>query len=278
MICWIFPGQPVAFADMPCNDIEFQQIAKLCQETTGFNPIEGDRTVSNLNESVRLQLFGASISLYRSNQLVRQGIEPDLIAEHSMGIYSALAAAGSIDSATALALTCRIGVTMAEMGKHKEYALGCVIGLVFELLETIAANNGVYIANHNTSRHFLLAGERFRVNAAMVEATAAGAFSATVFPCDAPLHTELIEEIAGDLHRIVAEYNFREPRIPLMEHIGQTILATDTIPAFLVDELCRPVYWEKTYRALRSRGGTRFQEVGIGSSLSKFNRWIDSET
>ena len=93
-----------------------------------------------------------------------------------------------------------------------------------------------------------------------------------------PIHTPLIAEIAGELLRIVAEYSFREPRIPLVEHIGQTALTAATIPAFLVDELCRPVYWEATYRALRSRGVTRFQEVGAGSVLSKFNRWIDSET
>jgi malonyl CoA-acyl carrier protein transacylase len=202
---------------------------------------------------------------------------PDLLAEHSMGIYPALAASGSVDNATALALTCRLGETMALMGLKREYALGCVIGLAGALLETVAVNNDVYIVNYNTSRHFMLAGEMKKVAAAIIEAKAAGAFSANVFPCDAPLHTPLIEEIAGDLQRIVAEFSFREPTLPLIEHITQTPLTAATIPAFLADELCRPVYWEKTYRALCLRGVTRFQEVGAGSSISKFNRWIDSE-
>jgi malonyl CoA-acyl carrier protein transacylase len=166
---------------------------------------------------------------------------------------------------------------MAQMSLQREYSLGCVIGLDVEPLITIAANNAVHIANLNTSRHFLLAGERCRVEATAVEATAAGAFSVRVFPCDAPLHTPLIAEIAGDLQRIVADYRYREPRIPLMDHIGQTMLTAAAIPAFLVDELCRPVYWEVTYRALRTRGVTHFQEIGVGSALSKFNRWIDSE-
>jgi [acyl-carrier-protein] S-malonyltransferase len=277
MICWMFPGQPIAFADTPGIDAEFQRIALLCQETTGFNPLACGTSASDLSESVRLQLFGACISLYRINQLTSQGVVPNLITEHSMGIYPALAAAGSIDHATALALTCRIGESMAQMGLQREYALGCVIGLTLGPLETIAANNGVHIANHNTSRHFLLAGEREKVDAALVDAKAAGAFSVSVFPCEAPLHTPLIAEIAGDLQRIVADYRFLEPRIPLTEHIGQTTLTAASIPAFLVDELCRPVYWETTYRVLRSRGVKRFQEVGVGSALSKFNRWIDSE-
>jgi [acyl-carrier-protein] S-malonyltransferase len=278
MICWMFPGQPVAFADAPSNDTEFRKIALLCQETTGFNPLESGASASDLSESVRLQLFGACISLYRFNQLKSQESRADLIAEHSMGIYPALAASGSIDSATALALTWRIGRCMAEMGARNEYALGCVIGLTLGPLEAVVANNGVHIANYNTSRHFLLAGERKKMDAALAEATASGAFSVSVFPCGAPLHTQLISEIAGDLQRIVADYNFREPRIPLIEHIGQTTLTAATIPAFLVDELCRPVYWETTYRVLRSLGVTRFKEVGVGSALSKFNRWIDSET
>jgi len=278
MICWMFPGQPIAFADTPSNDPEFQKIALLCQEITGFNPLETGTSASSLSQSVRLQLLGTCASLHRANQLTNQGDVPDLIAEHSMGIYSALAASGSIDSAAALALTWRIGVAMAEMGMQREYALGCVIGLTCAQLAAIAANNGVYIANHNTSRHFLLAGERAKVEAALVEATASGAFSVSIFPCDAPLHTPLIEELSGELQRIVAEYSYCEPRIPLVEHVAQTTLTAATIPRFLVDELCRPVYWETTYRALRSRGVTRFQEVGIGLALSKFNRWIDSES
>jgi malonyl CoA-acyl carrier protein transacylase len=278
MICWMFPGQPIAFADMPAGEPEFRNIARLCRETTGFDPLESGPAAPDLSESVRLQLFGACISLYRANLLTNQGGVPDLIAEHSMGIYPALAASGAIDGATALELTWRIGVCLAQMGNGREYALGCVIGLIRAPMETIAANNGVHIANHNTSRHFLLAGERDRVDAALVEATASGAFSVNMFRCDAPLHTPLIAEIAGDLQRLVAEYRFHEPRVPLVEHIGQTTLTAATIPAFLVDELCRPVYWETTYRALRSRGVTRFQEVGAGSVLSKFNRWIDSET
>ncbi|MDD2540160.1 MAG: ACP S-malonyltransferase [Desulfuromonadaceae bacterium] len=278
MICWMYPGQPIAFTDTHCSDPEFQKIALLCQKTTGFNPVEFGSSSSDLNESVRLQLFGACTSLYRTSQLKSQGRGPDLIAEHSMGIYPALAASGSIDSETALALTSRIGVSMARMGLQRAYALGCVIGLPLGSLAVIAANHDIYIANFNTSRHFLLAGERGKVDAALVEATASGAFSVSIFPCDAPLHTPLIEAITGELQQIVAEYHFAEPRIPLVEHIGQTPLTAAAIPAFLVEELCRPVYWEATYCTLRSRGVTRFQEVGVGSALAKFNRWIDSET
>ena len=278
MICWMFPGQPIAFTDMPAGEIPFQAVARLCRDITGFNPLETGSSATDLTESVRLQLFGASMSLFHAAVLMSQGSGPELIASHSMGIYPALAAAGSIDAATALELTWRIGRCVAQMGIRRPYALGCVIGLTCGPLETVAANNGVFIANHNTSRHFLLAGEREKVAAALVEATASGAFSVSMFPCDAPLHAPLTGAIAEELGRIVADYRFGEPRIPILEHIGQTNLTAATIPGFLVDELCRPVYWEATYRSLCSRGVTRFHEVGAGKALAKFNRWIDSES
>ena len=278
MICWMFPGQPVAYTDVPAGVIKFHEIAQLCQETTGYNPIGHDNTAAALTENIQLQLYGTSMSLFHFNVLTNRGLIPEMLASHSMGIYAALAASGSIDNATALELTCRIGRCIAGMRNRHEYALGCVIGLTCGPLKSVASGNGVHIANHNTSRHFLLAGERGKIDASLIDARNAGAFSVSAFPCDAPLHTQLIWEIAGDLHRIVADYHFLEPQIPLVEHIGQTTLTAATIPAFLVDELCHPVYWEKTYRALRSRGATRFQEVGANLVLSKFNRWIDSES
>lgn len=278
MICWMFPGQPVAFTDVPADDGAFRDIARLCRQTTGFDPRESGTSAPDLSESVRLQLFGVCSSLHRTMMLTSQGHGAELIAEHSMGIYPALAAAGAIDAGTALELTWRIGRCLTDMGRKRHYALGCVIGLERAPLEAVAAAADVHIGNYNTSRHFLLAGERENMTAALREATAAGAFSVSMFHCDAPLHTPLITEISGKLQGIVAEYRFNEPRIPLVEHITQTTLTAAAIPGFLVEELCRPVHWEATYRALRTRGVTRFQEVGAGAALAKFNRWIDSET
>lgn len=277
MICWMFPGQPVAFTEIPAHDHVFLEISKLCSRITGFDPSAPLALDCSLSQSVKLQLFGTTISLYHYAVLRNRGEKPDIVAEHSMGIYPALAASGSIEPEAALELTWRIGTCMAEMGSTNEYALGCVIGMELAILQPIADSCGVYIANHNTSRHFLLAGERKRIEAAMKEAVAAKAFSVSSFPCDAPLHTPLIEEIAGDLQRIVGEYDFKKPVVPLIEHITQTALTAGRIPAFLVDELSKPVFWDKTYPALRALGAVKFQEITTTPVLAKFNRWIDSE-
>ena len=277
MNCFMFPGQPMALANIPADDPVFRERAQLCQAVSGFNPLDGEQSARQLSDSIRLQLFGVSMSLYRFELLQRQHGLPDVIAEHSLGIYPALASCGSIDSSTALELTLRVGRCLAGMGEREKYALGSVVGLTAGQLATIVSNHGVWIANYNTSRHFLLAGERDNVQAATLDAEAAGAFSVGLFPCDAPLHTELVGEVAGELRSIVAEYTFREPQIPLLEHLEQRRLTAALIPAFLVEELCRPVFWEQSYRALQREGVQRFHEAGAGQALSKFNRWIDSE-
>lgn len=275
MNCFMFSGQPMSLTGMP-DDLAFQEMASRCQVVTGFNPLVPE-SAPQLTDSVKLQLFGTTMSLYRTDLLKLQHGIPGIIAEHSMGIYPALAACGSIDPATALELTCRIGVCLASMGREHKFAMGSVAGLSYNRLHPVAVNNQIHIANHNTSRHFILAGDFDRIQGAAAEAEAAGAFSTAVFQTDAPLHTSLVRAVAPDLRGIVSDYTFREPQIPLMDHLEQRKLNASEIPGFLVEELCRPVFWEKTCRALRSEGVKKYFEVGAGSALTKFNRWIDSE-
>jgi len=274
----MFPGQPVLWNIPPLNDDSFRRIAETCFSMTGFDPLTGSANNRALTESVKLQLFGVCCSLWKNEQLTSGNAPPDLLAEHSMGIYAALAASGVLSANEALEITFRGGTLMAETFGSDKYALGCIIGLTILQVQSIALNNGVYVANYNTSRHVMLAGAGSGIESAKIEAEAAGAFSASLFHADAPLHTPLMNNITADLRTILADYHCNEPSIPLMGHIDQQLLTAATIPEFICSELSMPVYWEKTYHALRKRGVARFVEVGSGLSLTKFNRWIDSET
>ena len=273
----MFPGQPLAFAASLPDDRDFTEIARITENKTSldlgnlaFN--DGEQT-----ENIKLQVYGAAMCLYRNRLLIGQGMKPDIIAEHSMGIYPALASCGAITEADALELTFRIGACFAKLREKDDYALGCVIGMTHEPLAAIASNNGVYMANFNTSRHFLLSGRVCDVLRAMEESLANGAFSATSFPCDAPLHSPLMEEVAAPLTEICGEFHYREPQMPLINHIDQERLTADKIADFLVRELCEPVYWERTYLALQAAGVDKYYEAGAGDSLKKYNRWIHNE-
>lgn len=278
MKLWMFPGQPLKL-EQPVPDNDLCAVAELCRERCGYDlltcrPLDG----YDLSPHTCLQIYGVAMSLYRARKLRIAGNSPDLLAEHSLGIYAALAVAGSIDAASALELAARIGSCISRMGGQREYALGCPIGLAVDLVEQAACNNNVYVANYNTSRHFLIAGEKSGVEAALVECQAAGAFSVSSFVCEAPLHTPLMTEVEPDLTSIVQEYRFTEPVTPLVESLNQTRLTAAAMPAFLVQALLQPVYWERTWKRLSASGVSRSVEVGSGQPLTKFNRWIDAES
>ena len=229
-------------------------------------------------ENVKLQVYGIAMSLHEVRRLRRQGVRTGIIAEHSMGIYAALASSAALPEEEAIELAFRIGCAMALMGAAGEYAIGCVVGLALEPLMAVAANNGVYLANHNTSRHFLLSGERKDMEETMTEALDSGAFSARTFPCDAPLHTPLMSDVAEEMRIIFNDYRYREPTVPLVNHIDQDCLTAADMADFMLRGMLMPVYWENTYLALRTAGAGRFLEVGVGDSLKKYNRWIESQT
>lgn len=277
MICFMFPGQPLSFEQTLPADPDFDHIASLTRERTGFDLSTCQWTGKPSSTQVALQVYGTAQSLYRFQRLIVQGDTPGIIAEHSMGIYPALASCGALDPSEALELTMRIGTCIAAMGESRKYALGCITGLPASPLMAIVENNGAYIANFNTSRHFLVSGERGTVEGVVEESLESGAFSARAFPCDAPLHSPLMDEVAGGLREIVADFRFREPTLPLVSHIDQDYLTAADLPDFLVRELALPVHWERTCKALHNAGATRFVEVGVGDSLKKYNRWIATE-
>ncbi len=277
MNCFMFPGQPLGRGEGLPDDPDSREIAAIALQRGGLDLETFAWAGREWTENVKLQVYGIAMGLYQARRLRRQGRTPAIIAEHSMGIYAALAAADSLPEAEALELAFRIGSAVARMRETGVYAIGCIVGLTLEPLLAVAENNGVHLANHNTSRHFLLSGERARMEAAMAEALAAGAFSAKTFPCDAPLHTPLMTEVAGEMEAIFRDYRYREPVIPLLNHIDQDYLTAADMADFMLRGMLMPVYWEKSYRALRKAGVERFYEVGAGDSLKKYNRWIDSQ-
>ncbi|MCM0083085.1 acyltransferase domain-containing protein [Geomonas sp. Red32] len=275
MICFMFPGQPLSRPVPAAGDPDAAELAAMVARVAGLD-IAGFRWLSGEgSENVKLQVSGVADSLHRLRRLRRYEGPPGLVAQHSMGIYAALVACGALREEEAIEVTWRVGMAMTPLQREGEYALGCVTGLTEDPLLALARNHRIYLANHNTSRHFLLCGKKGDIAAAVEEAGAIGAFSSRMFDCDAPLHTPLMAPVAGELNEIFAGYRYRDPWSRLMNHLDQRFLTREEIAPFMLRELMAPVYWERTYRALRREGVTTFYEVGSGESLRKYNRWIE---
>jgi len=276
MLCFMFPGQPLFHDARLPDDADFAEIAALTRNLTGLDPVSFTWNGDARSEQVALQVYGVAMSLYRNRRLQAEGDKPAVVAEHSMGIYAALAACGSISDGDALEMVFRVGEIMEQRFQKREYALGCIVGMTAGQVSGLAREGAVYSANHNTSHHVLLAGGRREMEATLDEALRQGAFSAKLFHCDAPLHTPLLAEAEKELTAVFRDYRYRDPVIPVMNHIDQKFLTAGEIPDFLMRELIESVHWEQTYLSLKAFGVTRFVEVGVGDSLKKYNRWIES--
>jgi malonyl CoA-acyl carrier protein transacylase len=277
VICFMFPGQPLTHdATLPA-DGDVTEIATLTRDRVGLDLASFSWSGEQHTEQVGLQVYGVAMSLHRHRRLLAEGVRPSVIAEHSMGIYAALAASGSISEGDALEMAFRVGKCMEKSFRDREFVLGCVVGMTAEQVTVLAGEAAVFIANCNTSHHFLLAGGRYEMESTVAEALRQGAFSAKLFPCDAPLHTPLLAEAERELTAVFSDYRYQAPAIPLMNHIDQGFLTAAEIPAFLMAELTETVQWERTYHSLKVFGATRFVEVGAGDALKKFNRWIESQ-
>jgi [acyl-carrier-protein] S-malonyltransferase len=206
------------------------------------------------------------------------GFEADYVAGHSLGEYTALAAAGAIDAAPALSLVRLRAQAMQEAVPVGVGAMAAILGLsddqVAQACESASrAPDGrqetVAPANYNAPSQVVIAGHHAAVERACVAAKALGARRAVLLPVSAPFHSPLLEPAGARLRRALAGIDLRPPRIPLVNNVD---VAQESEPARIKDALVRqaygPVRWVELVQTLRDRGVDHFIEFGPGKVLS----------
>ena len=230
--------------------------------------------------NVKLQLSSYVISLIHYYRLQREGIFPHVIAEHSMGIYAALVASGSIDFREGLLITRDIGLLIEKRAREIEGSMCLILGLGMDQIERIRDQLDGYrisIANYNGSRNFVLSGLKEGIDMVIPLSLDMGAIAAHRLTFSVPLHSDLMEPVRAEILGLVDGMAVREPKVPVFNHMTLSFLERGDIKTFLAEEICRPVYWEGCVRELVGRGVTSFIEVGYDATLCKLIRWIDRE-
>ena len=284
-ICFCFPGQLQERPHLPAHHpLHGDGLAReICEETlrfSGFDVLnfsfqEGDWEPYY---NVKLQLTSYVISLIHYYWLQREGIFPHVIAEHSMGIYAALAASESIDFREGLLLTRDIGLVIEKWAREIGGSMCLVLGLGMDQIQGIRDRLDGYrisIANYNGSRNFVLSGLREGIDRVIPLCLDMGAVAAHRLTFSAPLHSDLMEPVRAEILGLVDGMEVKEPKIPILNHMTLSFLKKGDIKPFLAVEICRPVYWEGCVRELVRRGVTWFIEVGNDDTLCKLIRWID---
>jgi [acyl-carrier-protein] S-malonyltransferase len=283
---FLFPGQGSQYAGMGKSLAERFTVAKqafaeadeaveFAISNLCFNGPESDL---KLTENTQPALLAVSVAAFRV--LKERGLQPDYVAGHSLGEYSALVAAGSLDFGAALRLVRKRGRYMQEAVPQGVGAMAAVLKLPEDKLDSIlseaAQGEIVTAANLNSPDQIVIAGHAGAVQRAMELAKAAGAKRAILLPVSAPFHCPLMkpaqERLAADLN--AAE--FRDLTTPLTNNWqARMVRSGSEAREGLYRQVPNPVRWLDSIRLLAGEGATRFIEVGAGGVLTGLLRNID---
>jgi [acyl-carrier-protein] S-malonyltransferase len=210
-----------------------------------------------------------------------QSVTPDYVAGHSLGEYSALVAAGSLDFADALRLVRKRGQYMQEAVPPGVGAMAALLKLPEGKLDAILAEAAqgevVSAANLNSPDQIVIAGHATAVARAIELAKAAGAKRALLLPVSAPFHCALMQPAQERLARDLETTEFRDLAMPLVNNWqAQVIRTSGAAREGLFQQVPNPVRWTEVIQKLASLGVRRFVEVGAGSVLTGLLRNIDS--
>ncbi len=238
----------------------------------------GEQEQLNLTERTQPILLTASVALWRVWQQ-QGGAQPALLAGHSLGEFSALVCANSLDFTDAVMLVRDRGQFMQTAVPVGEGAMAAVLGLedgVIEAICTAASSHGVVEAvNFNSPGQVVIAGKVAAVEAAITLCKEAGAKRAMPLPVSAPFHTSLMLPAAEQLAGKIADLTLNSPDIPVVHNVhAQTEADPARIKDLLVRQLYSPVNWVGCVEFMVAAGIEATIECGPGKVLSGLNRRI----
>ena len=208
------------------------------------------------------------------------GSSRHFVAGHSLGEFSALVAAGSLEFADAVRLVRRRGEYMQSAVPEGVGAMAAILGLapaqVAGICRQAADGQVVAPANLNSPEQTVISGHAEAVKRAVELASAGGAKRAVMLPVSAPFHSSLMKPAAERLETDLRATKFRTLRVPLVNNADAEILTSgDDVRESLIRQVTLPVRWEESIRELIDQGVNTFVEVGPGRVLTGLLRQID---
>ena len=287
---FVFPGQGSQYVGMG-RDLAaafagarevFEEVDDVLQQKLSHIMFEGPDETLTLTQNAQPALMAVSLAVLRV--LEQEGgivlrHRAVLVAGHSLGEYSALAAASSLSVADCARLLRRRGEAMQIAVRPGAGAMAALLGTELEaaraICEEAAQGQVVEPANDNGGGQVVISGDRDAVERAITVAKAQGVRRAVLLPVSAPFHCALMAPAAGVMQDALAEVDVHEPCVPLVANVSAA-KATDPadIRALLVQQVTATVRWRESVLACVAMGVDSFVELGAGKVLSGLVRRI----
>lgn len=214
--------------------------------------------------------------------LTEAGITPDYTAGHSLGEYTALAAAGAMSFEDAVYTVRKRGEFMEQAVPNKQGSMAAILGMDRELLADITAEitettgETVQLANINCPGQIVISGTRKGVETAIVQVKEKGAKRALPLDVSGPFHSALMKPAADQLNEVLNDISIVQADIPVISNVtAEPITEPADIQEKLIEQLYSPVLWEDSVKKLLDLGVDTFVEVGPGKVLGGLIKKID---
>ncbi len=274
---YLFPGQGSQKTGMGAEHYRFSSdFRKRCDaadEILGYRltdiMFEGPDATLTQTRYTQPALFVHAFALFEM-----LGHRPDMVAGHSLGEYTALAASGVLTFEDALGAVQRRGELMQDAGESQPGSMAAIIGLDDEVVEGVCnkvqkdPDHIVIPANYNTSGQLVISGHVAAVDDAMEQLREAGAKIVKKLPVSGAFHSSLMSSARDELDTILDKIDFKEPVAGVYSNVsGTASVDPEEIRGHLKQQLLKPVRWVQTMNNMYKDGARHYVEVGSGNVL-----------
>lgn len=294
---FIFPGQGSQFIGMGKDLADafteakevFQEVDDALSQKLSKIMFEGPEDQLNLTENTQPALMAVSmavVKILRKQGGIKFENTCSFMAGHSLGEYSALTAAGSLDLAVTAKLLKTRGKAMQKAVPVGVGAMAAILGLnmpdVQDVVKKAASEGGKEVvcqaANDNSDGQVVVSGHAGAVQLAINYATEAGAKRAILLPVSAPFHCSLMAPAAQEMAYALADTNIRPPFVPVVSNVtAKGVSEPSDIRRLLVDQITGMVRWRESVQWMKEQGVTEAVELGAGKVLAGLVKRIEKD-
>ncbi|TNE64906.1 MAG: [acyl-carrier-protein] S-malonyltransferase [Rhodobacteraceae bacterium] len=286
---FVFPGQGAQTIGMgkalaeayPAAKAIFDEVDEALGEKLSALIWDGDIETLTLTQNAQPALMATSLAAMRALEVEGFAVtDAAFVAGHSLGEYSALAAAGAISVADTARLLRTRGQAMQAAVPVGVGAMAALLGLDFatvkEVAEEAAQGQVCQAANDNDPGQVVVSGHKEAVERAVEIAKAKGAKRAVLLPVSAPFHCALMSPAADVMAEALDDVEISEPVVPLVANVRASAVTDPAlIRALLVEQVTGSVRWRESVAYMAGEGVTEIWEIGAGKALSGMVRRIE---